>query len=115
MWCRLCTIVMHIVMHIERYASHVEDSLRTITIRKMPRDLEQRIETIAAEEGSSLARTVIRLLMRATGLRESELSEAGEQRHHDLDDLAGTWSDEEAAEFDRSVAGQRRVDPEVWG
>lgn len=88
--------------------------MRTITIRKMPPDLEKRIEAIAAEEGTSLARTVIRLLMRATGLLGSELSETPGTRHHDLDDLAGTWSDEEAAEFDRSLARQRQVDPEVW-
>jgi len=88
--------------------------VRTITIRKMPRDLEQRIEAIAAEEGASLARTVIRLLMRATGLKQPELSEAAGTRHHDLDDLAGTWSEQEAAEFDRSVDSQRSVDPEIW-
>lgn len=101
-------------MHFTTNARPVEDSLRTITIRKMPRELEKRIEAIAAEEGASLARTVIRLLMRATGLKQPELTEAKGTRHHDLDDLAGTWSDAEAAEFDSSVADQRRVDPEVW-
>lgn len=105
---------MHFMVHLMANARPFEDSLRTITIRKMPRELEQRIEEIATEEGASLARTVIRLLMRATGLLESELSETPGERHHDLDDLAGTWSDEEAVEFDRSVVVQRRVDPEVW-
>lgn len=105
---------MRYMMHSIENANHVEGYLRTITIRKMPRDLEQRIEAIAAEEGASLARTVIRLLIRATGLKQPELSEATGPRHHDLDDLAGTWSDEQAEEFDRSVAKQRRVDPEVW-
>ncbi len=101
-------------IHSMTNAHPVEESVRTITIRKMPWDLELRIEAIAAEEGASLARTVIRLLMRATGLRQADLSEETGQRHHDLDDFAGTWSDEEAEEFDRSVASQRRVDPEVW-
>jgi len=88
--------------------------LRTITIRKIPRDLEQRIEALANEEGTSLAKTVIRLLLRATGLREPEASGSGRERHHDLDDLAGTWGAEEAAEFERFVQEQRRIDSEVW-
>ncbi|HSU83907.1 MAG TPA: hypothetical protein VLR69_15920 [Thermoanaerobaculia bacterium] len=49
------------------------------------------------------------------------LEEAAEQRtstsrelHYDLDHLAGTWSEEEAAAFDTALAEQRRIDPELW-
>ncbi|MFV1979275.1 MAG: hypothetical protein ACC649_07970 [Myxococcota bacterium] len=80
----------------------------------MPRELERRIETIAKEQGASLASTVIRLLMRATGLRGPAEPGRGRQRYHDLDDLAGTWSEEETAEFDRALREQRRVDPDLW-
>ena len=34
--------------------------------------------------------------------------------YHDLDHLAGSWSEQEAAEFDRALAEQRRIDPELW-
>lgn len=34
--------------------------------------------------------------------------------HYDLDHLAGTWSEEEAAAFDTALAEQRRIDPELW-
>ena len=33
---------------------------------------------------------------------------------HDLDRLAGTWTDEEAAAFDARLVEQRKVDPEMW-
>lgn len=36
-------------------------------------------------------------------------------RKHDLDHLAGTWSDVEVADFETSLADQRKVDPEIWG
>ena len=88
---------------------------RTITIRNLPADLEERIESMAREEGASLAQTVIKLLMRATGLRSPERPQGKPTRHHELDPLAGTWSAEEAAEFERSLAAQRRIDPDVWG
>jgi uncharacterized protein (DUF433 family) len=45
------------------------------------------------------------------------LEEAAGQRtskpilHHDLDFLAGTWSDAEATAFEASLAEQRRVEP----
>lgn len=80
----------------------------------MPEKLEKRIEAMAAEEGASLAQTVIRLLLRATGLRDPSRIGRGPERHHELDELAGTWSEEDAAEFDDAVAELRRIDPEVW-
>lgn len=85
--------------------------MKTITIRKIPRDLAERLEAEARKEGASLAKTVIRLLLRATGL-----SPDGERRTRwdDLDHLAGTWSEEEGREFDHVLAEQRRIDPEVW-
>lgn len=87
---------------------------RTITIRNMPEELERRIEAMAAEEGASLAQTVIRLLLRATGLRGPQGSGGRLERHDELDDLAGTWSAADAAEFEDALAQLRRIDPEVW-
>ena len=34
--------------------------------------------------------------------------------HHDLDHLAGSWSADEAAEFDKDLAAQRKIDQELW-
>ena len=80
----------------------------------MPADLEKRIEALAREEGASLAQTVVRLLLRATGLRDPLEPGSAPRRHHDLAALAGTWSTEEAEEFDRILAEQRRIDPDLW-
>jgi hypothetical protein len=35
-------------------------------------------------------------------------------RYHDLDHLAGTWSKEEAEAFEKLIAEQRTIDPELW-
>jgi len=51
------------------------------------------------------------MLEEAAGQRAT----TGRELHHDLDHLAGTWTDEEAASFDAALAEQRRVDPELWG
>ncbi len=45
---------------------------------------------------------------------EVERNKAQQERHHDLDGLAGTWSTEEAAEFRHAIADLDLVDPVVW-
>ncbi len=85
--------------------------MKTITLRNLTPELAAEIERIAAEEHLSLNRTAIRLLEKGAGIR----SHAGHEIvHRDLDHLAGSWSDEEAAQFDASLSQQRKIDPEMW-
>lgn len=84
--------------------------MNAITLRNIPREIQEAIERRARNEGLSFNRTVLRMLEEALGLRRG--SSGG--LHHDLDHLAGTWSRAEAAEFDAALAEQRRIDPELW-
>ncbi|MBD3322467.1 MAG: hypothetical protein GF350_15300 [Chitinivibrionales bacterium] len=36
------------------------------------------------------------------------------QEHHDLDYLAGTWSEKEKKEFDSTLKKMRTIDMEMW-
>ncbi|MBI4639366.1 MAG: hypothetical protein HY731_01660 [Candidatus Tectomicrobia bacterium] len=36
------------------------------------------------------------------------------QVYHDLDSLAGTWSDEQASEFLNAIADFEQVDEKLW-
>ena len=85
--------------------------MKAITLRNIPPQLGEKLEEEATTTGASLNKTVIRLLLKATGLAGRE---RGTPRFHDLDHLAGTWTPEEAAEFDRVLADQRQIDPELW-
>lgn len=85
--------------------------MKTITLRKLPPELEERVEAKSRELGLSLNKTVIRLLEERLVPRSSAL---GGRRHTELDHLSGSWSDEEADEFDESLNQQRRIDPELW-
>jgi hypothetical protein len=86
--------------------------MKAITLRDLPPELKRAVEERAEREGLSLNRTVIRMLQEATGLGPSGKREV--VRHHDLDHLAGTWTKEEADEFDRALAEQRQIDEEMW-
>ena len=83
--------------------------MHAITLRNIPRELQEAIKRRARREGLSLNKTVQRMLEEVVGLKPSS-----SMQHHDLDHLAGTWSDEEADAFDAALAEQRRIDPELW-
>jgi hypothetical protein len=84
--------------------------MKTITLRNIPRDLAKVIEKKARASGQSLARTVLDLCKEGAGIRRP----AQPALHHDLDALAGTWTEEEAAAFESALREQRKIDPELW-
>lgn len=86
-------------------------AMKTITLRKLPPELEEKVEARSRELGLSLNKTVIRLLEERLIPSSSAL---GGRRHTDLDHLSGSWSDEEADEFDESLDQQRQIEPELW-
>lgn len=79
-----------------------------ITIRNLPPAVEQRLRGEATRTATSVNKTVIRLLCQATGLQPA----SGPKR--DLSDLAGRWTAEQAAEFERAVQLFEKVDEELW-
>ncbi len=83
--------------------------MKVVTLRKLAPNLVRAIQARATSEGTSITKTVIRILEEATGVRK----QAG-RLHHDLDGLAGRWSAEEARRFERELADQRKIDPELW-
>jgi len=85
--------------------------MKTITVRQIPREVAEELRRRSREKGASLSRTVVRVLEEATGHAPRPDMPA---RHHDLDDLCGSWSEEEAAEFDAALGETRAVDPEMW-
>lgn len=83
-----------------------------MTIRGVDDQLRCAIEVEAARDRTSLNRAVLALLRRATGLDRTDSPDR--QEYDDLDDLAGTWSDDEADEFDRFLGDQRVIEERLW-
>ena len=78
--------------------------MKTITIRNIPDELAQRIEERAKQTGMSLSQTVIQMV------RES-FPEPRVVPHNHFDKFFGTWTEEQADEFDAILAEMRGVDP----
>ena len=76
------------------------------TIRNIPARLDECLREAAAQYNTSLNVAAIDALRRGLGLDERPVT------HDDLDDLAGTWVQDEA--FDKAMELMDRVDSELW-
>ena len=84
--------------------------MKAITVRDMPPELAEAVTKRAQREGKSLNRTVILMLEEAAGLQQNPQKPVV---NHDFDKFAGTWTAEEADEFDRRVAHFEEIDWEM--
>jgi hypothetical protein len=64
----------------------------------------------AGSEGAIVNSVVLRLIEQGLGKSRKK---SGKQ-YDDLANLAGTWSQQDALEFDQAVAGFGGVDPQIW-
>lgn len=84
--------------------------MKAITLRNLPSDLDKAIRKRARGKRMSVNKAVI-------GLLEEHLTQDKTKRaelYHDLDGLCGSWTEDAAAAFDRALAKQRAIDPDVW-
>lgn len=81
-----------------------------LTVREVDTCLGETLKREAEARGLSVNRLVLQLLRESVGLS----AQHEPAFFTDLDYLAGTWSDEEAANFEHHLAGQRAIDNELW-
>jgi hypothetical protein len=85
--------------------------MTAITLRNLPPEVARAIREKAKKEKISLNRAVISLLAEATGLGQQGRKD---RSRDELDALAGSWTKEEADEFDAFLREHRTIDPEMW-
>ena len=83
----------------------------SITLDNLDAELLNRLRAEAKKRGIDLGTMVKELLNDSFGPlpKTTDIS-----RHDDLDELAGTWSDDEADAFLATIADFGRVDEELW-
>ncbi len=83
--------------------------MTAITLRNLSPNLYQRIRQCARQKRVSMNKAVIALIEEHLGLEHKKTA----AEFHDLDALCGRWTMEEAAAFDRALAEQRTIDPDL--
>lgn len=86
--------------------------MKQLTLRGFDDELERAIKSEAAAYGISLNQAVLRLLRR--GVSMDETGSVSGKIGTALDAHIGTWTDEEAREFEESVRLFEGIDDELW-
>ncbi len=95
----------------QRHMHRKKPAPKAVTLRSLSPELTQELRRRALQSGQSMNKTIGAVLEAALlGPRPK----AAATVHHDLDWFFGSWSQEQAAEFDRALAEQRVVEPELW-
>ncbi len=69
----------------------------------------ERLQSEAARRGIDFKSLIAEILR-----EKAATTTASSKTHHDLDALAGTWSEEEANEFLANIADLGQIDPTLW-
>jgi hypothetical protein len=84
--------------------------MKSLSLRISDDELARRLEQESRRTGKSINGLINQALRSFLGLPARGASGV----HHDLDHLAGTWSDAEAREFAEATRGFQAVDSELW-
>ena len=87
----------------------METAVKNLTLRGCDDELALALKKTSKQRGLSINRLILETL-------REKLLDAGKARHRhdDLDHLAGTWSEEEAAAFERRTAGFEEIEEALW-
>lgn len=86
--------------------------MSTLTFNNVPDDLKERLERAASRRGKSRDEVGIEYLVRGLELEGVDADKDGKPSW--VDKYAGTWTDEEAREFEESIAFLEEIDEEAW-
>ena len=84
--------------------------METISLRGIDDELAENLKRVARKTGVSINKTVLDILRNSLGLG----SKRRECVFHDLDDLAGTWSDADWQQFKKATKPFAVIDKDLW-
>jgi hypothetical protein len=84
--------------------------MTTMTLRGIDNTISGALKEKARREDTSVNTVMLRILKEGLGLEKKKRNVV----YDDLDHLAGTWSAEAAAEFERATAVFEKVDEDMW-
>ena len=86
--------------------------MKQLTVRGFDDELAETIRQVAELDGISLNKAALKLLRKGAGL--SENGGQADTVGSSLDHLIGTWSRDEADQFDASLEEFEKIDESIW-
>ena len=85
--------------------------MKTITLRGIDDELSSALKRSAQRAETSINQFVLDCLRLDVGVKKKRRFTA---TYHDLDDLFGSWSEDEYNALDKRLKEQRMIDAELW-
>ena len=80
-----------------------------MTLRYIPKNMDERIRALSKKSGESINQTILRLMKKSLGMESDSPT-----KKRDVRKLAGTWTLTDEQEFKKNTAVFERMDPELW-
>jgi len=84
--------------------------VKNLTVRGIDEEMTDILKKESMKTGQSINSIILKLLREATGLTKKKRN----RLFHDLDELAGTWSEEDERKFRENVKLFEKIDEEIW-
>lgn len=84
--------------------------MASVTIRGLDDITAKKLKDLAKKEGLSINALVLKILRQALGLEKKKRAII----YTDLDDLAGTWTEEEYQTFLKNIEPFEMIDKKIW-
>jgi len=82
--------------------------MNQLTLRDIPKNTESLLRSAAKKSGKSLNKTAIELLNKSLGISGTS------RKKRSFSGLIGTWSKDDAEEFNKNTKIFESIDPEIW-
>ena len=84
--------------------------MATMTVRGIDTEVAKLLKDQANSEGTSVNALLLKMVKESLGIEKKRRTKI----YHDLDHLAGTWSEKDLKEFQKNVEYLEKVDKELW-
>ena len=85
--------------------------MKAITIRGIEPDVSEKLKSTASKKGISVNQLTVDIIRESLGLKKEKKYT---KEYRELDDLFGSWSEDEFEEIQAKIAKVRKIDPELW-
>jgi hypothetical protein len=85
--------------------------MKAVTIRGVDDDVAEKLKVYAKAQGKSINQVILDIVKTGVGLKKDKTYS---REYDDLDDLFGSWSEDEFNAIDAGIEQGRQIDPEIW-
>jgi hypothetical protein len=85
--------------------------MKAVTIRGVDADVAEKLKAHAKAQGKSVNQVILEILKAGVGLKKGNTYS---REYDDLDDLFGSWSEDEFNDINARIEQERRIDSEIW-